>query len=60
MNNVKTQFKTELCTNNEHVIAKAYKLLLRLETGKKNKLKVQDKTGKNFGYNIRIDGRECG
>ena len=28
----KTEFEIELCTNDEHVIAKMYKLLLKFET----------------------------
>lgn len=50
----KAVFETELCTNDDHVIAKIYGLRLKYETEEQVK-KCIIKWARNFGHDIQME-----
>lgn len=51
----KMEFENELHTNDEHVINKIYKHLLRFELKEEQAEECMVKWAKNFCYNIQMD-----
>lgn len=51
----KTEFEVDLCRNDEHVIVKMYKLLLKLEREGEQVKDWMIKRAKNFVHNIQME-----